>query len=403
MTQPPKIGRYEILAELGRGAMGVVYKANDPLLDRLVAIKTVDMADNREGMAEYAARFYQEGKAAGGLNHPNVVTIYDVGHSGDVAYMAMEFIDGVELRSLLTPGQAMRVAHAVSIAAQVADGLGYAHQRGVVHRDVKPANIMVPRSGPVKITDFGIARMRSSEALTQTGTMLGSPKYMSPEQVLGKRVDHRSDIFSLGVIVYEMLAGAAPFSGESVAALMYQIVNVTPAAPSAINPAVPEMLDLIIAKMLAKGLDERYQSALDVARDLRACEAALPRAQDTAQLPLPVGRAAPGRVDPEAGMIVLSQTLELSRAEGAAEPAHETPAPARGISRDFDSLEATQRLAVLGGAASSPVAQSAESVVTSTVPLRGARAPHGWGRRESSLVAAAAVAGLIVAAAIALA
>lgn len=400
MTQQPRFGRYEIVAELGRGAMGVVYKARDPLLDRLVAIKTVDMAVDREGMAEYAARFYQEGKAAGGLNHANIVTIYDVGSSGDVAYMAMEFIDGVELRSLLTLGQPMRVTRALSIAAQVADGLGYAHQRGVVHRDVKPANIMVPGSGPVKITDFGIARMRSSQALTQTGTMLGSPKYMSPEQVLGKRADHRSDIFSLGVILYEMLTGAAPFTGESVAALMYQTVNVEPAPPSALNPAVPAMLDLIAAKMLAKPLEGRYQDALEVARDLRACETTVPRVQDAEQRRQAAGEAVPGHIDPEEGMIVLSQTVDLSRAEDAAAATDETWTPARGIAREFDSLEATQRLAALGAATGD---RAEGSTTATTVPLRARRTARVWGARETSLVAAAALAGLVVAIVIVLA
>ena len=199
--------------------------------------------------------------------------MYDVGKEGNVAYMAMEFIEGHELRSLLAEGRALPVSQAVSIAAQVAEGLAYAHQHGVVHRDIKPANIMVLTDGPVKITDFGIARMRASnDELTQSGMMLGSPKYMSPEQVIGKRADHRSDIFSLGVIVYETLTGTAPFSGENVTALMYQIVNFAPPAPSAVNPAVPELLDFIVAKMLAKPLEERYQSAQELANDLRNCE-----------------------------------------------------------------------------------------------------------------------------------
>jgi len=397
------LGRYEIVSELGRGAMGVVYKATDPLLSRIVAIKTVNMAFDRDGIEEYAARFYLEAKAAGGLSHPNIVTIYDVGKSGALAYMSMEFIDGVELRSYLVNGQAMGLAHAVSIAAQVAEGLGYAHQRGVVHRDVKPANIMVPPTGPVKITDFGIARMRSSEALTQTGTMLGSPKYMSPEQALGKRADHRADLFALGIILYEMLTGAAPFTGESVAALMYQIVNVVPAAPSMVNPAVPEMLDLIVAKMLAKELDNRYQSALDAARDLRECEATLPHTVDPALPPDPATRAALGRLDPEASIIILSQTIERSRQADATGPASHEAAPARGVSRNFDSLEATQRIAVLGSILPGAVTQDTEPAVASTATLPRARARRSWGRRETALVAASALAGLIMAAVIVLA
>ena len=266
------IGRYEIVAELGRGAMGVVYKATDPVLGRAVAIKTINMTLERDGIENYEARFYQEARAAGGLSHPNIITVYDVGKLGDIAYMAMEFIEGVELRELLSSGRPLPLMQAISIAAQVAEGLAYAHERGIVHRDIKPPNIMVSPNGGVKIADFGIARMRASESLTQTGMMLGSPKYMSPEHVLGKRADQRGDIFSLGIILHEMLTGVAPFSGENVTALMYQIVNLAPPAPSVRNPEVPELLDFIVAKMLAKALDERYQSAAEVASDLRECE-----------------------------------------------------------------------------------------------------------------------------------
>src|SRR5712691_7196313 len=189
MTEPWLLGRYEIVAELGKGAMGVVYRANDPMLNRVVAIKTINTAEaGEEGMAEYEARFYTEAKAAGGLNHQNIVLVY----------MAMEYVEGRELREMLVEGQSVPVVQAVDIAAQVGEGLAYAHQHHVVHRDIKPANILVTVDGRAKIADFGIARMRSSETRTQTGIILGSPKYISPEQVVGKRADHRSDIFSLG-------------------------------------------------------------------------------------------------------------------------------------------------------------------------------------------------------------
>ncbi len=252
------LGRYELLAELGKGAMGVVYRANDPLLDRLVAIKTVNMSFDPEEMAEYEGRFYQEAKAAGSLNHPNIVTIYDIGKSGNIAYMAMEFLQGEELRSLMSTGQPLPAARAVEISAQVAEGLAYAHHHGVVHRDIKPANIMLAVTGLAKITDFGIARMRSAEVKTQTGIVLGSPRYMSPEQVAGKRAEPRSDIFSLGVILYEMLTGKPPFTGEDVTSVMFQIMNLVPPPPSSINAQAPEILDFIVAKAIAKSVDDRY-------------------------------------------------------------------------------------------------------------------------------------------------
>jgi serine/threonine-protein kinase len=404
--EQPQLGRYIIDSEIGRGAMGVVFKATDSVLQRTVAVKTVNMAMEKDHADKYEARFYQEARAAGALNHPNIVTVYDAGKAGDVVYMAMEYIQGVELRSLLVEGQPMGVAQAVSIAAQVAEGLGYAHAQGVVHRDIKPANIMVVSDGPVKITDFGIARMRASADLTQTGVMLGSPKYMSPEQVIGKRADHRSDIFSLGVIVYEMLTGAAPFSGENVTALMYQIVNFAPPAPSSVNRHVPEMLDFVIAKMLAKSLEERYQDARELAKDLRHCERALGEPLVTAtHTARPVGLAPKGLasgtqhefLDTRAKIVVLGQSVTRSRQmDNAPEKAAEETAtpPARGVSHSFDSHEATQRLAALTGTAAAPV--------TATQAVHAV--PHApraaWRRRDWLLVGGAVLAGLVVAGAI---
>jgi serine/threonine-protein kinase len=289
------------------------------------------------------------------------------------------------------------VQRALSIAAQVAEGLAYAHERGVVHRDIKPANIMVPESGPVKITDFGIARMRSSNVQTQTGMMMGSPKYMSPEQVIGKRADHRSDIFSLGVILYEMLTGAAPFSGESVNAVMYQIVNFVPPAPSAINPAAPAALDMIVGRMLAKALDERFQSAAEIARGLRDCEHQV-HVAPSATTTLPLTALAPGPmpavVDTDVKTALLAQPVERSRRAEEETPPPDA-APVRGLSRTFDSLEATQRLVALSDAG------KAIDPNASTLPLtlQGAvMAGGGWNRRDTAFVAAGAIAGLIVAA-----
>jgi serine/threonine-protein kinase len=392
--EQPQLGRYIIDSEIGRGAMGVVFKATDSVLQRTVAVKTVNMALEKDHADKYEARFYQEARAAGALNHPNIVTVYDAGKAGDVVYMAMEYIQGVELRTLFVEGQPMGVPQALSIAAQVAEGLGYAHQQGVVHRDIKPANIMVVADGPVKITDFGIARMRASADLTQTGVMLGSPKYMSPEQVIGKRADHRSDIFSLGVILYEMLTGAAPFAGENVTALMYQIVNFAPPAPSTVNSHVPEMLDFVVAKMLAKPLEDRYQDAREVARDLRECERTL-AAPVAATLPgRPVGLATgthPEMMSTQAKSVVLAQSVNRTRLQDERGPEESSPPLAHGVSHSFDSKEATQRLAALTGAASLP--HTATQLIEALPHAPRAR----WRRRDWLLVGGAAIAGLVVA------
>ncbi|MBI3222510.1 MAG: serine/threonine protein kinase, partial [Nitrosomonadales bacterium] len=284
-----QLGRYEVLSELGQGAMGVVYRAKDPLIDRVVAIKTINLGLALDEKEEYESRFYQEAKAAGRLSHPNIVTIYDVGKSGDVAYIAMEFLQGRELRDIMNDDGLLPVDQVLDIVAQVASGLAYAHEHEIVHRDIKPSNIMVVRDGHVKITDFGIARMASSAVRTQTGMVLGSPKYMSPEQVMGKAIDQRSDIFSLGVMLYEMLTGQAPFQGENVNAIMYQTLNAVPAPPHTLNKAVPEMLNFIVAKALAKNLDDRYQNAKDLAVDLRACRDTLPRSNRQIDVSAPAG------------------------------------------------------------------------------------------------------------------
>jgi serine/threonine protein kinase len=330
------LGRYEVLGELGQGAMGVVYKARDPLIDRVVAIKTINLSLAMDEKEEYEGRFYQEAKAAGRLNHPNIVTIYDVGKSGDVAYIAMELLEGRELRDIMNEGALLPIDQVLNIVAQVAQGLAYAHEHEIVHRDVKPSNIMVIRDGHVKITDFGIARMASSSVRTQTGMVLGSPKYMSPEQVMGKTIDQRSDIFSLGVMLYEMLTGQAPFDGENVNAIMYQTLNAIPTPPSILNPAVPEMVNFIVAKALAKGMEDRYQNAKDFAVDLRTCRDTLPRSIQHVDLSKP-SVSSNKRV---------SDTTEITaRIDGDKERV-KSESNVR-LSKAFDSSVATMRLAAL--------------------------------------------------------
>lgn len=330
-----QLGRYEVLSELGQGAMGVVYRAKDPLIDRIVAIKTINLGMAQEEKEEYEGRFYQEAKAAGRLNHPNIVTIYDVGKSEDIAYIAMEFLQGRELRDVLRENDGLLpVDQVLDMVAQVASGLAYAHEHGIVHRDIKPSNIMLIRDGHIKITDFGIARMASSAIRTQTGMVLGSPKYMSPEQVLGKEIDQRSDIFSLGVMLYEMLTGEAPFVGDNVNSIMFQTLNLVPAAPGTLNSKVPDMLNFIVAKALAKERDDRYQNAKDFAADLRACREVLPRSSQ------PIDTTPGVRQQKKLGVTHVA-------ARSAAEDAAENSVNTLGLSQAFDSSEATLRLAAL--------------------------------------------------------
>jgi serine/threonine protein kinase len=267
-----KLGRYEILSELGKGSMGIVYKAVDPLIDRTVAIKTINLNLSGDEIVGFVERFNREAKSAGRLNHPNIVTIYDVGKTDDTAYIAMEHLEGQELKEIIASRQTLRPERIVEITAQIADGLAFAHDNGVVHRDIKPANIMILRNDVVKIMDFGIA-MTSSGSQTIAGTILGSPKYMSPEQVSGIAVDGRSDIFSLGAILYEMLTGISVFgrgSSNSLTSIMYQVVNEMPELPTKVNPAIPTAFDYIVSKAMAKKQEDRYQSAREMADDLRS-------------------------------------------------------------------------------------------------------------------------------------
>jgi len=262
------IGRYRILDELGRGAMGVVYRAEDPSLDRVVALKTISLGDAEERKA-YEKRFMLEAKAAGKLTHPNIVTIFDYGEEEDTAYMAMELLEGQDLRTRIRQGE-IPPMEAVEIALQVADGLGFAHEFGVVHRDVKPGNIMLLERGAVKIMDFGIARMRHADtSKTSTGMVLGTPRYMSPEQIGGQPVDQRSDIFSLGTVLYEMLTQTTLFAGQDVSQIAHSVTNTEPAPPSRLQPGLPQMLDFIVARALKKDPSVRYQDAYEMAADLR--------------------------------------------------------------------------------------------------------------------------------------
>jgi serine/threonine-protein kinase len=266
------LGRYEIIGELGRGAMGVVYKAKDPLIDRLVAIKTINLqslpADKKK---EYESRFYQEAKAAGRLSHPNIITIYDLGENDSIAFIAMEMLEGNELQHLLESGKPLPLGDARSLALQRSAGLAFAHEHGIIHRDIKPSNIMVLPGKRAKIADFGIARMDDSLKNTQTGMIIGSPLYMSPEQIKSESIDLRSDIFSFGILLYQMLTGQLPFNGDNAHTVMFQIIGEEPAKPSTLNSEVPELLDNIVMKCIAKKPEDRYQNAAELSKALVQC------------------------------------------------------------------------------------------------------------------------------------
>lgn len=251
-----KIGRYEILDEVGQGAMGTVYRARDPLIERTVAIKTVPIAQLRQEGADAESRFLREAQSAGRLSHPNIVTIYDVGEADGLAYIAMEHLPGTTLRDVMNKGP-IPLALALDTAMQMAEALAFAHEHGVIHRDIKPANVVVTgQRGCVKLTDFGIAHLANSDH-TQTGQMLGSPRYMSPEQAMGREIDGRSDIFSLGAVLYEMLTGHYAFDGDSLPAIVYRVIHETPVPATSLSPRLPVELASLLARMLDKNPEAR--------------------------------------------------------------------------------------------------------------------------------------------------
>src|SRR5579871_4753120 len=272
------IGRYRIVRELGRGAMGVVYLATDPNIGRAVAIKTIRLSEvhkpeERERLRE---RLFREARSAGNLSHPGIVTIYDVDQQGDLAYIAMEFVDGPTLDYVLSSEQAITPGQMFSVLGQTAAALDYAHSKGIVHRDIKPANIMIAADGATKVTDFGIAKVTTNEHLTVTGTILGTPHYMSPEQVQGLEVDGRSDQFSLAVIAYEMLTGEKPYTGEHLTTVVYKIVAEEPAAPHRLNLTLTGDIEGVLKKGMAKKPEGRYPSCQEFSMALETACAASP-------------------------------------------------------------------------------------------------------------------------------
>ncbi|HUP63773.1 MAG TPA: protein kinase [Thermoanaerobaculia bacterium] len=324
------LGRYEVVRELGKGAMGIVYLAKDPLIGRMVALKTIRLTDSgdEEEVREFQQRFLREAQAAGILSHAAIVTVHDIGqddHKG-VSFIAMEYVEGPTLKEVIQQGKQMSYSATATIMSQVADALDYAHTKGITHRDVKPANIILCGDEKVKITDFGIAKIATDAAnLTTTGQFLGTPNYMAPEQVKGAPVDGRTDIFSLGVVLYECLTRRKPFGGDSLTTISYRIVHEPFESPHEFDPAIPETFDAVISRCLAKDPKDRYQRAREVAADLRALAAGQP-------LPPPV-------LEPIADATVVSMripTIENPFPDADAPPrSQETATPTRTGSITF--------------------------------------------------------------------
>jgi CHASE2 domain-containing sensor protein/predicted Ser/Thr protein kinase len=268
-TDVKNLGRYQVEGILGKGAMGQVYKGIDPAINRPVALKTIrlDFLSDPNEAAELKERLHREAQAAGKLSHPNIVTIYDVGSEGDLQYIAMEYLEGRTLESMIKKKVKFNYRIISQIIVQICSALDYAHQQGIVHRDIKPANIMITKDYRVKVMDYGIARV-DSNSMTKTGIAMGTPNYISPEQLKGKQVDSRADLFSLGVVMYELLVGKRPFKGENITSLIYSIINNEPEKPSNIDPQIPLLFDHVVGRALMKEPDERYQRATEISSDL---------------------------------------------------------------------------------------------------------------------------------------
>ncbi len=290
-----QIGRYSILGELGRGGFGVVYKARDPKINRVVAIKTIPTQELRSfaGGQQLYERLSREAQSAGALNHPGIVTVYELAEEETVTYIVMEFVPGRSLRDVMGADPSIDTSQKLALVRQIAEALDFAHQNGIIHRDIKPANILVTDAGVAKIADFGVAKIVSQNTMSATGAAVGTPSYMSPEQILAKNVDGRSDQFSLAVIAYELLTGKQPFSSDSLPGLIHQILSVEPPDPETVSAEVPKPGSDVLLRGLSKQPDQRFSSCAEFAEALiaavirKAAPAPLPQALPTTPPPLP--------------------------------------------------------------------------------------------------------------------
>ena len=334
-----KLGRYEVVSELGKGAMGIVYLARDPVIGRMVAIKTirVNAGGDEEDTQEFRERFVREAQTAGILSHPNIVTIHDIGEDPEtqVSFIAMEYIEGKNLKMLLGEKTRFPYDQVSEIVAEVAEALDYAHRKGIIHRDVKPANIIITTDGKVKITDFGIAKIASSN-LTTTGQFLGTPNYMSPEQVSGSPVDGRSDLFSLGVVLYELLTSRKPFQGDNLTAISYKIVHEDHTPPADLSPEIPHEFNDIVGRAMAKDPWNRYQRGKDLALALYQLKAQLDERRSQEDLGTMISAAAES-----VPTLKLANLKEIAES-GAPDP-QETPAAIARVAEASDSAATRKR------------------------------------------------------------
>ena len=320
-----KVSRYEITGELGKGAMGRVYKAVDPTIGRTVALKTMRLDVHGLETDEMLRRFKNEARLAGVLNHGNIVTIYDAGEQEGLFYIAMEYIEGITLHSVLNQRKTLPPEDIINISKQICAGLDHAHHHGVIHRDVKPANIMLEPDGTAKIMDFGIAK--SGGGLTSTGQVLGTPNYMAPEQVRGHVLDGRTDLFSFGVMLYEMTTGEKPFAGTNVTTIIYKIIHENPVPPRELDVTIHPGLDKVIMKALAKKPDERYQTGAELARDLQSYKSLGANTDSTQEIPSSAFPAATGAAPAPAKSAPKVAAASASAAKAAVKPRKMQPPP----------------------------------------------------------------------------
>ncbi len=363
-----QIGRYNIILELGQGAMGAVYKASDPMMDRVVAVKTI-LASALTGplASDYRERFFREARAAGRLAHPGIVTVYDVAEQEGTPFLVMEFIEGQTLEKMLETAERFDTERVMEFGQQIAEALDYAHKCGVIHRDIKPANIMITADGRPKITDFGVAKLTAAQ-VTTTGQLMGTPAFMAPEQFTGARVDGRADLFALGVVLYWLVTGDRPFTGETLMAMSYKIVHTEPVPPRKLNPAVPRDLENVILKCMEKDPAARYQSGEALARDLRSMREG--RALDTLNRER-IARAA------SVEKTALSATAPMPKSEAAADglDSAETVAVIQPKSRTGTGSSPGIRAGATALMAPQATVASPQSTVTAPAPAGGRERP----------------------------